>query len=220
VNDTVGGRPILVTYCPLCGTGMVFDRRIGGAGGKARRFGVSGLLYRSDLLLYDRESESLWSQIAAKAITGPARGTRLAPLRSRITSWGAWKAEHPKARVLSPDTGHRRRYGETPYGDYAFEEKLRFPAPLDRRYHPKMPTAGLRLASGEARAYPASELLAAGGSVTERFAGREVTVAYDSEEGLFTVEAPDEVEVIEGYWFAWAAFHPETGVYASPGSGD
>lgn len=210
VNDTLGERPILVSYCPLCGTGIVFDRRVEG---RARRFGVSGLLYRSDLLLYDRETESLWSQISAGAVTGPSLGARLALLRSKVTTWGAWKAEHPGSRVLSRETGHRRPYGETPYGDYAQSRQLRFPAPRDDRYHPKMPTVGLRIVGGPARAYPASEVIAAGGSVRGRFAGKPVNVRYDGEEGLFRVEAPAEVEVIEGYWFAWAAFHPETEVF-------
>ena len=215
VNDTVGGRPILVSYCPLCGTGIVFDRRVGG---ETRSFGVSGLLYLSDLLLYDRETESLWSQISAQAVTGPALGERLQPLRSRITSWGEWKQEHPQTRVLSHDTGHDRPYGKDAYAGYAQTEKLLFPVPKDSRYHPKMPTAGLRLADGSARAYPAAEVLGAGGKVSERFGGHAVTVAYDGDEGLFSIEAPPGVEVIEGYWFAWAAFHPETEVFTAPSS--
>lgn len=210
VNDELGGKPILVSYCPLCGTAMVFDRRVGGS---ALRFGVSGLLYLSDLLLYDRGSESLWSQISATAITGPSRGKRLDLLRSRVISWGAWKQAHPETTVLTRATGHRRAYGETPYGDYAASEELRFPVPADHRYHPKTPTVGVRLRSGAARAYPANEVVAAGGSVRERFAGREVAVAYDPEDGSFAVEAPDDVEVIEGFWFAWAAFHPKTTVF-------
>ena len=215
VNDTLGGQPILVSYCPLCGTGIVFDRRIGG---KTRRFGVSGLLYRSDLLLYDRETESLWSQISAHAVTGPSRGARLRLIRSEVTTWGEWKSAHPSSRVLSRETGHRRRYDEGPYGDYALTERLLFPVPRDARYHPKMPTVGLRVAGGAARAYPAEEVMRAGGEVRERFAGHPVRVAYDGEEQLFRVEAPAPVEVIEGYWFAWAAFHPDTEVFTAPPS--
>ena len=210
VNDTLGGKSILVSYCPLCGTAMVFDRRVGG---KPLRFGVSGLLYRSDLLLYDHASESLWSQISATAITGPSRGKRLELLRSPVVSLGAWRKQHPNTSVLTRDTGHQRAYGETPYGDYAASEELRFPAPADRRYHPKTPTVGLRLRSGEARAYPANEVVAAGGVVAERFEGRDVQIVYDAEDGSFRIEAPADVEVIEGFWFAWAAFHPNTSVY-------
>jgi hypothetical protein len=213
VNDTLGGRPILVSYCLLCGTAMVFDRRIDG---RERSFGVSGLLYRSDLLLYDRETESLWSQIAAKAVTGPSRGERLTLVRARILPWGSWRKRHPETTILTRDTGYQREYGTSPYEGYAGSERLVFPAPLDRRYHPKMPTVGLRLREGEARAYPAAELLRAGGSVADRFAGRPVRVAYDSENQVFDVEAPAEVEIVEGFWFAWMAFHPESSVYTAP----
>jgi hypothetical protein len=212
VNDTLGGRPILVSYCPLCGTGIVFDRRLDGT---PRTFGASGLLYRSDLLLYDRETESLWSQISSRAVTGPSAGRRLTQVRSRIAPWGRWREAHPATTVLARDTGHRRDYGRRPYGDYARSERLMFPAPRDRRYHPKTPTVGLRIPGVAARAFPADELLRAGGSARERLAGRPVRVAYDAEHGSFEVEAPPEVEVVEGFWFAWAAFHPETSVFTA-----
>ena len=213
INDSLGGRPILVSYCPLCGTGIVFDRRIGGA---TRRFGVSGLLYRSDLLLFDRQTESLWSQISARAVTGPAQGLRLSQLRSRMLPWRQWRSAHPDTSVLSRETGHRRDYGRSPYGDYAVSERLIFPVPRDRRYHPKTPTLGLRLPGEKPRAYPAVELVRAGGVVRERFGDHRVRVAYDPEQQVFEVDAPAEIEVVEGFWFAWAAFHPETSVFTSP----
>lgn len=161
VNDTVGGRPILVSFCPLCGTAIVFDRHVGE---QVRRFGVSGLLYRSDLPMFDRESESLWSQISAEAVTGPSRGERMVQVRSKMRRWGDWKSAHPATSVLCPDTGHRRSYGRQPYGDYDSSRKLLVQVPLDGRYHPKMRTVGLRLADGRARAYPLEEVARAGGS--------------------------------------------------------
>jgi hypothetical protein len=182
VNDRLGGVPILVSYCPLCGTGVVFDRR--GPHG-VRSFGVSGLLYRSDQLLYDRESESLWSQISAEA-------------------------------VITAETGHRRLYGTWPYGDYAQSERLLYPVPYDTRYHPKSPTLGLRGPEGAVRAYLAQEIVAAGGRVEEEFGGGRVVVRYDPEAQYFDFQVPDGVEAIEGFWFAWSAFHPETGVYTAP----
>lgn len=212
VNDTLGGEAILVSFCPLCGTGMVFERSVDG---KVRRFGVSGLLYRSDLLMYDRGTESLWSQISAEAVTGPLLGRRLRLLRSRMDEWGRWKREHPGTTVLSRRTGHRRDYDRSPYAGYAQSSDVMFPVPTDRRYHPKMPTVGLRVPGEGARAFPASELARAGGSVEERFLGRSVRVAYDQDRQLFDVAAPPEVEVVEGFWFAWAAFHPETSVYTA-----
>ena len=212
VNDTLGGREILISYCPLCGTGIAFDRRVGG---RARTFGVSGLLYRSDLLLYDRETESLWSQIGSQAVAGPESGARLRVLRSQLTSWARWKQAHPGTTVLDIDTGHRRDYERSPYGDYAVSERLYFPVPLDQRFHPKMPTLGVRTPDGAARAYTAAELVNAGGLVEERFEGRPIVVRYDAEAQVFDFEAPPEFEVIEGYWFAWSAFHPETTVFAA-----
>jgi hypothetical protein len=211
VNDTVGGLAILVSYCPLCGTAIVFDRRLPEEG--ARRFGVSGLLYQSDLLMYDHETESLWSQISAHAVTGALRGTRLPITPSRIVTWKQWRTKHPHTTVLTRNTGHRRNYAAHPYTGYATSRKLMFPvSSLDRRYPPKMRTVGLRLADGTARAYPLREIVAAGGTITERFGGGEVRVAWETETETFEVEAPAGVEVIEGYWFAWAAFHRETTV--------
>jgi hypothetical protein len=217
VNDTLGGRPILVSYCPLCGTGLVFDRVLGE---QTRSFGVSGLLYRSDLLLYDRETESLWSQIESTALSGPASGTRLRVLRSELTTWGRWRTAHPDSSVLSLETGHTRDYGRSPYGDYRESTSLYFPAPLDPRYHPKMPTLGVRLPGGVARGYPAAELVRAGGRVEESVAGRQVVVSYDDRDQVFDVEADPDLEVIEGYWFAWSAFHPDASVFEAVGSAE
>jgi hypothetical protein len=213
VNDTAGGRPVLVSYCPLCGTAIVFDRRVGGS---ERRFGVSGLLYRSDLLMFDRESESLWSQISAEAVSGPAVRQRLTLVRSKLRPWGEWKRAHPETTVLSRETGHRRRYGHSPYGGYDESKRLMFPAPTDPRYHPKMRTVGLRLRDGTARGYPLEEVQRAGGRVEEDFAGHPVKIRLDPGSEVFEVEVPGPVEVVEGFWFAWYAFHPGTTVFIAP----
>jgi hypothetical protein len=212
VNDSLGGRPILVSYCPLCGTALVFDRVIGD---EPQTFGVSGLLYRSDLLLYDRTTESLWSQISAQAVAGPRTGSRLKVLRSEMTRWGNWRRRHPQTTVLGPETGHRRPYGRSPYAGYEESDDVYFPAPIDKRYHPKMPTLGVRIPNGAARAYPAVEILRAGGSVQEDFEGHGVSVSFENKEGVFRVKASAELEVVEGYWFAWAAFHPATTIFVA-----
>jgi len=187
-------------------------------GGETRSFGVSGLLYRSDLLLYDRESESLWSQISFQGVTGPSRGMRLAQVRSRMLRWGQWRELHPDTTVLTANTGHQRPYGSSPYGDYATSGRLLFPVPADRRYHPKTPTLGLRIPGVGARAYPAIEVMRAGGRAQESFEGRAVSVSWDPETGAWQLSAPDDVEVVEGYWFAWAAFHPDTTVFRASGA--
>ena len=95
-NDDFNGQPVVVTYCPLCGTGMAFSAQIGGS---RTTFGVSGLLYNSDVLLYDRQTDSLWSQLLGKAITGPLKGTELKLIPLRHTTWRAWKSEHPDTLV-------------------------------------------------------------------------------------------------------------------------
>lgn len=213
VNDVLGGTPILVSFCPLCGTGIVFDRRVAGA---TRRFGVSGLLYQSDMLMYDVESESLWSQIAARAVTGDARDRRLRLVRSKMATWGEWKRAHPETSVLSTRTGYARDYRRSPYEGYDQSRQLFFPAPRDPRYHPKMRTLGLRLPGGPSRAYPLREVQRAGGEVEETFAGQRVRVRASGEKGVFDVEAPAPIEVIEGFWFAWTAFHRDTSVFIAP----
>jgi hypothetical protein len=195
---------------------MVFDREVAGL---TRRFGVSGLLYRSDLLLFDRESESLWSQIAASAVTGPASGQRLRLIRSRQQSWRRWREAHPLTTVLSPSTGHVRNYARSPYGDYSRNDRLLFPVPVDPRYSPKTQTLGIRLPDGRARAYPAREVIAAGGVVREVFAGLDIEVRYDAQQIEFEVRAPDSVAIVEGYWFAWLAFHPESSVFVAKPDG-
>jgi len=212
VNDTLGEHPVLVSYCPLCGSGLVFDRSVAGS---ELDFGVSGLLYRSDLLMYDRQTESLWSQIGARAVSGDLVGSRLQLVRSAMMPWEDWRAAHPDTTVLTRETGHGRDYDRSPYGDYASSSRLAFPVARDPRYHPKELTVGLRGPQGESRAYPAFEVLGAGGIVEEAFAGQSVRISFDRESRTFRVEAPDPIEVVESYWFAWAAFHPTTTVFTT-----
>jgi hypothetical protein len=214
VNDELGGDPILVSFCPLCGTALVFDRRLQG---RARKFGVSGLLYQSDLLMYDCETESLWSQIGANALTGALMGQRLELMRSKITTWKTWREAHPETTVLSKQTGYQRDYGRTPYEGYETSKLLYFPVEADTRRHPKMPTLGLRIPNVPSRAYPGEEVARAGGRVEDVFSGRRVLVTYDSKTRHFDFEIPEGIEVVEGFWFAWMAFHPESSVFESDG---
>ncbi|MEM1155278.1 MAG: DUF3179 domain-containing (seleno)protein, partial [Pseudomonadota bacterium] len=102
VNDTFALTPLTITYCPLCGTGMVFKAE---AGAQVHQFGVSGLIYNSDMLLYDRETLSLWSQIMKKAVTGPLKGTNLVQIPAQYTNWRAWQEQYPDTLLLSTDTG-------------------------------------------------------------------------------------------------------------------
>jgi len=207
VNDAVAGRRIVVTYCPLCGTAMVFDAE---AGGSRRAFGVSGLLYNSDVLLYDRETESLWSQVMRKAVAGPAKGTPLAQIPARHTTWREWRHENPETTVLSFETGFVRDYRRDPYAGYDSNEATFFPVDhSDRRLPAKEWVLGLTV-GGMAKAYPLRACPANG--FEDRVGGRVVSVRCDPKErsGFVVDKGGVELPSTQAYWFAWSAFHPYT----------
>lgn len=114
VNDTLDGVPIAVTWCPLCNTALVFDRRVGG---QVLDFGVSGRLRFSDMLMYDRQTESFWQQATGEAVVGAFTGTTLAPLAAWTDSWAGYRAEFPGGQVMAEPQASRR-YGANPYAGY------------------------------------------------------------------------------------------------------
>ncbi len=115
VNDSVSGHPVAVTYCPLCNTGMVFDRRFAG---DTLEFGVSGRLIYSNMIMYDRSRESWWIQATGQSIAGYHAGQQLRLLPSSMLSWADVREFYPDAEVLSRETGHQRDYGRNPYAGY------------------------------------------------------------------------------------------------------
>src|SRR5918994_239454 len=115
VNDKIGGTPVAVTFCPLCNTSIVFDRRVGG---ETLDFGTTGKLRNSDLVMWDRQTQSWWQQFGGEGLVGRYAGERLEQLPARILGWGEVKRTFPEARVLSRDTGHDRSYGQNPYEGY------------------------------------------------------------------------------------------------------
>jgi len=151
-NDTVGGRPVAVTYCPLCNSGLVFDRVVGGV---TLDFGTSGKLYKSDLVMYDRQSHSLWAQMEGRAIVGERAGTRLALIPANTLAYEDFKAIYPGGKVLSRETGHDRAYVRNPYEGYDRPDSFPFllRGVADRRRQPKERVVGVLIA-GTARAYP------------------------------------------------------------------
>ncbi|MEU4293164.1 DUF3179 domain-containing protein [Kribbella sp. NPDC026596] len=115
VTDTVGGVPVAVTYCPLCNSGVAFDRR---AAGRVLSFGTSGRLYADNLVMYDRQTESLWPQLTGQAALGVLTGTTLKAIPMGTVAWRDFQTAHPDAWVLSRDTGYDRPYGRNPYAGY------------------------------------------------------------------------------------------------------
>ncbi len=125
VNDRFEDEAVVITFCPLCGTGVAFNARIEG---RVLNFGVSGLLYNSDVLLYDRQTQSLWSQLLGQAISGPMKGHHLKMLPLSHTTWADWRKSHPATEVLSANTGMQRPYERDPYAGYERSEEIMFPS--------------------------------------------------------------------------------------------
>ena len=157
-NDTVGGVDVSLAYCTLCGSAILYDQKIGGW---QSDFGTSGFLYRSNKLMYDRKTRSLWSTFEGVPVTGKLVGSGLQLNRLPIvtTTWKAWREAHPSTTVLSIETGHKRDYGEgAAYRDYFSSHKLMFPVPFDdQRLKNKQEVLTLLL-GGEAAAFDISFL--------------------------------------------------------------
>jgi hypothetical protein len=241
VNDTLAGRAILVTWSPLSGAAAVFDRRAvasasageSGApvtampahttGASVREFGVSGLLYQSNLVLYDRApagGESLWSQLQARAVAGPAaaESLRLAVLPASLTHWAAWHAEHPETRVLAPDPARMDSYRRKPYNSYEGNDRLQFPVrPLPDRARRPLKTPVLAVQAGGARAFYLLPTIAdscgASGYWDTRQGNARLRFHYladppAAEARIDSAGAWQPAVSVQASWFAWYALVP------------
>lgn len=191
VNDRIGGIPVAVTYCPLCNTALAFDRRVGG---EVLRFGVSGLLRNSDLVMWDDGTVSLWQQITGEAIVGAATGTVLTHIPSAIVSFGEFTAAYPDGRSLSRESGFGIPYGFNPYEGYS-SRSVPYPfftGEIDPRYGALERVVGVTV-GGSATAYPFL-LLAEVGVVNDSVGGIPITVFWGGD----TADALDSRVVREG----------------------
>jgi hypothetical protein len=210
VNDVIGDAPVLVSYDPLAGTPLAYSRRVDG---KTLTFGVSGLLYNHNFLMFDRETESLWSQFLGRAIAGPLAGKRLTRLPLRQETAGSWVSRAGETRVLKHPDPERIQYQVSPYSSYWVQDRVIFPVRAsDERFHPKELVLGV-VVGDTARAYLGSILTREGGEVDERIGGKRVRIRYDTQTGTFDWEVDEGVEVVEAYWLAWKAFHPDTEIW-------
>lgn len=184
INDLLGEMFISITYCPLTGTGIGWNREING---KLTTFGVSGLLYNSNLIPYDRETNSNWSQIRLECVNGKLKGSRAETFPLVETTWSTWREMFPSTTVLSKQTGHNRDYGRYPYGGYRSDHDfLIFPVSnQDERLPGKERVHGV-VFSGQVRVYPFSRFEKEVRVINDYLAGGNLVIA-GSEEDNFIV---------------------------------
>jgi len=214
VNDNIGGDDLAITFCPLCGSAVVYNRSIDG---EVHEFRVSGLLYESNLVMYDTKTESFFSQSIGEGIAGSYTGKKLNIEKFQLMELFTAKEDHPDAQIMTTNTGHSRNYTFYPYGNYDFNEDLYFPVQhKDERYSGKeifyiVPQNDLSVAIriGE---------LGESGKLTDKSTG--LSIAKKGSE--LTVSDADGAE-LPGYyemWFSWATQHPDSGVVIDPSQVD
>lgn len=205
VNEWVGDQPLLVTYCPLCGTGIVFDRLVGE---EPVEFGVSGMLWQSNLLMYNRaatlEDRNLWSQVRGEAVVGPRAGEKLSIIPSDIMRFRDWQQQQKSGVVLI--TGTPR----DPYGGAYFDTAKRFDPNFDAATSPLPPMTyvyGVEV-NGVAKAYVRDTLPV--GQTADTVGGREVVVSKAPNGTVNVTVDGQTVPDREGFWFSWVAAYPDT----------
>jgi len=173
VNDVVAGIPVAITFCPLCHAALVFDRRLNG---QVLDFGTTGRLRKSDLVMYDRQTESWWQQFSGEGIVGQMAGQKLRDLPASIVSLGEFTRTYPDGKVLSRDTGYRRPYGRNPYTGYdsITDRPWLFNSSVDRRLKPMERVLSVRVGE-QMKLYPASTV-SPSSIVQERLNGQDILV--------------------------------------------
>jgi hypothetical protein len=270
VNDTIGGVPATVSYCPLCNSAVAYDRRVGDL---IVDFGTSGSLYNSALIMYDRQTETLWSHFSAQGIVGELTGVQLDTFPLATVPWGLWRDAHPEGLVLSRKTGFSRDYGRNPYPGYddVSNVPFLFEGEVDGRFTAMTRLVGVDLgdeqigvplvllqeqrvvtttsgdtelvvlwAPGSASALDTTAIadgddIGATGVFVSEVDGEPVGFTAGPTDGQFIDDATgsvwnlfgravqgaltgtqlERVEHVDTFWFAWAAFRPDTRVISN-----
>jgi hypothetical protein len=212
VNDKISGDPIAITYCPLCGSGIAYHRTFYG---EEVEFGTSGKLYNSNLVMYDRKTDTYWTQIGGEAIVGELAGQELKAVPIDTVVWRSYKEFNPEALVLSQDTGFDRQYGKDPYGNYYEDTFLMFPVEnQDERVHPKTVIFGVEI-NNEFKAYKEEDLIEKE-DIEDEVGGEKIKLTrnLDGTVDVINLNTGEELPKERDFWFAWYAFHPETILYS------
>ena len=211
VNMTIGGEPIAVTYCPLCDSATVFSRRVtppGGGEAVVLEFGISGALYNSNVLMYDRRDKALWSQLGMQAVSGPWAGTMLDMLPVRVEPLATFRETYPRAQIVSRQTGHKRNYSRSPYKQYFADQSLMVPVAAMGDTLPRK-TLGLGIVVGNDTWFVPAEAI--DGTFTLRTPAGPVRV-LQSDAGVYVQEAPAAARTAQTFYYSWSAFFPQTKV--------
>lgn len=182
INDELNGFPYAITYCPLTGTGIGWDRAINGA---TTTFGVSGLLYNNNLIPFDRATNSNWSQMRNDCVNGKLQGDEISTFPVVEMRWQDWKAMYPNTQIVSTNTGHDRQYGAYPYGDYKTNNKsLFFPlSPDDNRLARKERVHGI-IIDGNVKVYRFSTFNSSNTVIQDTFQGNDLIVVGNASSSL------------------------------------
>ena len=181
-------------------------------------FGVSGRLYKSNVLIYDHQTESLWSQLMQQAVSGPLVGHKLQKIPSTRVSWQTWRKRNTDTLVLSDDTGYNRDYSIDPYQGYYRVAGIMFPVGEVRQdLAVKDRVLGIQIKQA-AKAYPLKWLQANPGTLQDQLAGESIEILVDEDGQVVSVrnQTGQPIAAIFAYWFAWQAFHPATQVFTVP----
>lgn len=206
VNGMFGTDPVAITYCPLCGSGLAFDRRVGE---QVMDFGVSSLLHNSDLVMYDRQTDSLWQQITGQAFAGKSRGIQLKTLPLSMITWANWRQQYPDGEVLTVDDIQSDVYMKDAYGDYAESERLYMPVSAsDARLHPKRVIYGLEI--GNRAIAVDGEWLEQERNWSNQYEDKKLVLSMSQNGEIEARLGDQQVTVHRMYWFAWFSFHPTT----------
>lgn len=177
-------------------------------------FGVSGMLYKANVLMYDRQTQSLWSQVRREAVAGPLTGVELEALPSTLTTWDKWRKKYPNTVVLSIETGFSRDYSKDPYADYYESQKGFFsffePEPGEEE---KALVAGVLL-EGQPKAYPLKDLRQRK-IINDSLAGQPLTLSYKTETDQISIQkgSGDELVPLVLYWFVWKGMYPNSEIF-------
>ena len=238
VNDKVGKDLVLITYCPLCRTGIAFNPVVNG---KQVEFGTSGKLFNSELVMYDRLTDSYWPQTLGKAVIGPATGQVLEKIPLDTVEWGNWKKTHPDTLVLSKKTGKLRNYDSSPYEYFQTSDEVGFGLTFtDTRLKPKVIVYGIAL-NDKAKAY-SEDVVNSVKLINDELGSTKIIVVWDNDletvkmfktndltfslkdqsiidnkNNVWTVndmkDKLEEIPTFGHFWFSWTSFYPDTELY-------